>query len=125
MLTLARCGTNDLPRARVFYDPLAALLGGVAAYQNDKVVAYKGPGGGMFMVGLPFAGEANFGNGTQFGLSAADPATVDAAYAKALELGGTSEGEPGFRGPEEMALYACYVRDLDGNKLMVYNSPHL
>lgn len=124
MLTLARCGTNDLPRARAFYDAVAGVLGGVPAFERDDVVAYKGPAGGMFLVGKPFAGEANFGNGTQFGLAASDRATVDAAHAKALELGGTSEGAPGFRGPEEMGFYACYFRDLDGNKVMVYHSPH-
>jgi hypothetical protein len=125
MQTIARCGTNDLPRARVFYDPLVALLGASTLFHSEKVIAYKGPTGGMFMVGLPYAGEANFGNGTQIGLKAPDNETVDAAYAKALELGGTSEGEPGFRGPEAQALYACYFRDLDGNKLMVYSSPNL
>ena len=125
MQTIARCGTNDLPRARVFYDPLAALLGAATAFSTDKLVAYKGPTGGMFMIGLPFAGEANFGNGTQFCLKAPDQETVEAAYAKALELGGTSEGEPGFRGPKAQTLYACYFRDLDGNKLMVYSSPHM
>ena len=38
---------------------------------------------------------------------------VDSLYAKALALGGTSEGEPGLRGE---TLYAAYFRDLDGNK---------
>ena len=120
MLTLARCGTNDLARARTFYDAVAGLLGGSAVMERDDVVAYKGSNGGMFLVGKPFAGEENFGNGTQFGLAAPDQATVDAAHAKALEMGGTCEGKPGFRGPEEMGFYACYVRDLDGNKLAAF-----
>lgn len=38
---------------------------------------------------------------------------VDALHAKALALGGTSEGEPGPRGEH---LYVGYCRDLDGNK---------
>ncbi|MEP7221290.1 MAG: VOC family protein [Novosphingobium sp.] len=125
MLTLARCGTNDLPRARVFHDAVASVLGASVAFEQDDFVAYKGPNGGMFMVGKPFAGEACFGNGTQFGLTAPDRATVDAVHAKALELGGTCEGKPGLRGPEEMNFYACYFRDLDGNKMMVYSSPNM
>ena len=36
-----------------------------------------------------------------------------------LELGCKSEGEPGPRGPAEMNMYACYIRDYDGNKIMV------
>ena len=41
-------------------------------------------------------------------------ATVDAVYARAIELGGTDEGAPGERFP---GFYAAYFRDLDGNKL--------
>ena len=47
-------------------------------------------------------------------------AAVDAVHARALELGGSCEGPPGLRGPEEMGFYAAYFRDLDGNKLGVY-----
>ena len=42
---------------------------------------------------------------------------VGALYAKALELGGTSEGEPGPRGD---GFYAAYFRDLDGNKFCAF-----
>ena len=49
--------------------------------------------------------------------AAPDRATMNAVHAKALELGGTSEGEPGPRG--DSGLYAAYFRDLDGNKVLV------
>ncbi len=45
------------------------------------------------------------------------PATVDALYRKALELGGRDEGPPGER---YKGFYAAYFRDLDGNKLAVF-----
>ena len=41
---------------------------------------------------------------------------VDRFYARALELGGTDEGPPGYRGPPEMGYYFSYFRDLDGHK---------
>lgn len=41
------------------------------------------------------------------------PERVDALHSQVLELGGTSEGDPGPRGAH---LYAGYWRDLDGNK---------
>ena len=41
----------------------------------------------------------------------------EAVYAKALELGGTSEGEPNQRGP----YFSAYVRDLDKNKLCLFS----
>jgi predicted lactoylglutathione lyase len=68
---------------------------------------------------LPFAGEATVGNGVMFSMAAPSREMVDAIFAKVIELGGTSEGAPGLRGPEEYGYYACYFRDLDGNKLMV------
>lgn len=120
MLSVARYGTSDLARAGRFYDALAALLGARRVMERDEVIAYKGAEGGMFLVGLPFAGEASVGNGTQVGFSAPSRAIVEAVHAKAIELGGTCEGPPGVRGPEgEKAFYATYFRDPDGNKLMV------
>ncbi len=119
MLTVARYGTRDLPRAAAFYDEIAALLGAVRVLDRDEVKAYKGTDGGMFLIGLPYEGDANVGNGTQIGFSAPSRATVDAVHAKALELGGACEGAPGVRGPEGAnAVYAAYFRDLDGNKIM-------
>ncbi len=120
MLSVARYGTNDLARATAFYDAVSSLLGAARVMDREEVVAYKGPDGGMFLIGRPFAGEPSVGNGTQVGFRAADRATVDAVYAKAMELGGTCEGPPGVRGPDGVqAFYATYFRDLDGNKVMV------
>jgi catechol 2,3-dioxygenase-like lactoylglutathione lyase family enzyme len=120
MLTVARFGTCDLPRAVAFYDEIAALLGATRVIDREDVKAYKGADGGMFLIGLPFAGEATVGNGTQVGFMAPKRAVVDAVHAKVLALGGTCEGPPGVRGPEGIAaFYAAYMRDLDGNKFMV------
>jgi catechol 2,3-dioxygenase-like lactoylglutathione lyase family enzyme len=125
MLSIGRYGTRDLERAKTFYDAIAGLLGGGRAFERDDVVAYKGPGGGMFLIGKPFQGEATPGNGTQLSFGAPNRAAVDAAHAKALALGGKCEGPPGVRGPDPNdpnAFYAAYFRDLDGNKLMVFNA---
>jgi catechol 2,3-dioxygenase-like lactoylglutathione lyase family enzyme len=120
MLSVARYGTRNLARATIFYDAIAALLGAQRVIERDELVAYKGADGGMFLIGIPFAGEANVGNGTQVGFAASGRDVVDAVYAKAMELGGTCEGPPGVRGPEGVsAFYATYFRDPDGNKLMV------
>jgi catechol 2,3-dioxygenase-like lactoylglutathione lyase family enzyme len=120
MLSVARYGTRDLAKAAAFYDEITAMLGASRVIDRDEVKAYKGPEGGMFLIGIPFAGEASVGNGTQVGFPAPSRAVVDAVHAKALEIGGTCEGPPGVRGPEGvMAFYAAYFRDLDGNKVMV------
>ena len=119
MQTAARYGTRDLARAKPFYDAIAEILGGTRVIDRENVAGYKGNEGGTFMIGTPFAGEATVGNGTQVVFSAPSRAAVDAAHAKAVELGGKCEGPPGLRGPEEMGYYAAYFRDLDGNKIMV------
>lgn len=121
MLTVARYGTRDLARAKTFYDPIAQLLGAGLAFERPDLIAYKGPEGGMFLVGKPFEGEATVGNGNQVGFLAASRAQVDAVHAKALELGGRCEGPPGVRGPDPNGFYGAYFRDLDGNKLTVFH----
>jgi catechol 2,3-dioxygenase-like lactoylglutathione lyase family enzyme len=117
MLSIGRFGTNDLNRARKFYDAIAEILGAKRVTDTPSVIGYRGPSGGLFLVGLPHQGYATVGNGTQLGFSVASPAIVDTLHAKALELGGRDEGAPGLRGPESYRFYACYFRDLDGNKL--------
>jgi catechol 2,3-dioxygenase-like lactoylglutathione lyase family enzyme len=122
MLTIARYGVRDLPRAARFYDALAELLGARRVRESDSVVCYQGATGVMFVIGVPFAGEATAGNGVQLGFATASRALVEAVHAKALALGGADEGSPGVRGPEAHGFYAAYFRDLDGNKLMVYHA---
>jgi catechol 2,3-dioxygenase-like lactoylglutathione lyase family enzyme len=117
MLSIGRFGTNDLDRAGKFYDAIAEILGAKRVTTTPTVIGYKSASGGLFLVGLPFAGYATVGNGTQLGFFVESPAIVDALHAKALELGGKSEGAPGMRGPESHRFYACYFRDPDGNKL--------
>ena len=120
MLTVARYGTRDLARARTFYDPIADMVGARLVLDRPDLAGYKGADGGMFLIGVPFAGEASVGNGSQIGFAVSTRADVDAIYAKALELGGASEGEPGVRGPDPDGFYGAYFRDLDGNKLVAF-----
>jgi predicted lactoylglutathione lyase len=126
MLAVGRYGTRDLERAKPFYDAIAALLGATRVIDRPDVVAYRGAGGAMFLIGKPFEGEATVGNGAQIGFAAPSRAVVDQVHAKALELGGKCEGEPGVRGPDPNdpnGFYAAYFRDLDGNKLACFHMP--
>jgi len=120
MLTVARYGTKDLACATEFYDAIAGILGARRVMERDNLVAYQGADGGMFLIGLPFSGDASVGNGSQVGFAAPSREVVDAVYAKAIELGGSCEGPPGLRGPDgPQGFYAAYFRDRDGNKIMV------
>ncbi len=120
MLNGARYGTNDIEKAKVFYDEIAKIAGAQRVFERPDVVAYKGAEGGMFLIGKPFEGAASSGNGTQVTMAMQSRAMVDAVYAKALEMGGTCEGAPGVRGNDPNGFYGAYFRDLDGNKLVAF-----
>ena len=64
--------------------------------------------------------RATVGNGVMVALRVGSKAQVDAVYKKALELGGTDEGPPGYRGPPEMGYYFSYFRDPDGHKFAAF-----
>ena len=65
MLMTARYGTRDLARALPFYDAIAAIVGARRVVDREEVAGYQGGSGAMFLIGRPYAGEANVGNGTQ------------------------------------------------------------
>ena len=114
-------GTSDVDRATSLYGPLMALLGAqkVEAYSTPTRVWYGRDGRGLLAIGLPHDGApATHGNGTMVAIPVGSKAEVDAAHAKALELGATDEGAPGVRGP---TWYGAYFRDFDGNKLAVFH----
>ncbi len=117
MIGYVTLGTNDLPRAAAFYDGLLSLLGAKRAFEMDRLIGWStGPGAPMLAVAKPFdESPATAGNGTMVALAVNSPEQVDAIYKKALELGATSEGEPGPRAGG--VFYIGYFRDLDGNKL--------
>jgi len=111
-------GTQDLDRARRFYEPLFEVLGAKLMNASDRSLMFGiDPKQPMFMVLTPYDGQAaQPGNGTMVALTA-NKAQVDALHAKALALGGKDEGAPGFRGDR---YYMSYFRDLDGNKLAAF-----
>lgn len=124
MIGYATVGTNDLEKARGFYDALTEVIGAKRVMQLDE--GFTGYGKDMsqpmLCVTPPFNGEkATPGNGAMVALQAESRAQVDALHAKALELGASDEGAPGIREPAEMGFYAAYFRDLDGNKLCAFN----
>lgn len=117
-------GTNDLPRAKAFYDALLAEMG------VSRLMEFGGRGYGwaasmdhpMLCIMTPYDGKpATVGNGVMAGIAVGSRETVDRMHARALELGGADEGAPGLRDVGGDGFYAAYFRDLDGNKLDVFN----
>lgn len=116
-------GTNDFDKATAFYTALLADIGGKPLMPTAQGLIYRLSEGAMLMVTKPHDGEAaTFGNGTMIAIQVESADQVAAVHAKALELGGTCEGQPGPRGA--FGDFA-YFRDLDGNKLAVYYSARM
>jgi catechol 2,3-dioxygenase-like lactoylglutathione lyase family enzyme len=124
MIGYATLGTNNLARAREFYDALLAEIGAKRLMESAHGFTMYGVKFGRPALAItpPYDGkEARPGNGNMLALVLSERAKVDALYQKALELGGSDEGPPGVRGEEgPQAFYAAYFRDPEGNKLCAY-----
>ena len=119
MIGYVTLGTNDLARAAVFYDAIAAELDTPRMMEFDGFIAWgKIDGGAGIGLTKPFDGSAaSVGNGVMVALEAKDKDQVHRLYDIALANGGTCEGPPGPRGD---TFYAGYFRDPDGNKLNAF-----
>jgi catechol 2,3-dioxygenase-like lactoylglutathione lyase family enzyme len=124
MIGYVTVGSNDLDKARNFYDNLMPSIGASRIMEfGDNFTMY---GTGMGRPGLavckPYSGNnATAGNGNMAAIVCDSRAKVDAFYNKAMELGAADEGPPGVRGEEgPHAFYGAYFRDPDGNKLAAF-----
>jgi catechol 2,3-dioxygenase-like lactoylglutathione lyase family enzyme len=119
VLLYVTLGSNDLARARIFYDAALAPLGLVRRRQDDAEIGYGAENDSrcrLWVVTPHDRRVAMIGNGSMVALAAESRAEVDAFHAAALAHGGSDEGAPGLR-PFHAHFYAAYVRDPDGNKL--------
>ncbi len=114
-------GSNDLDRAKRFYDGLFGKPG----RQDDRGRIAYGRKGAVFMVSRPIDGEpSTFGNGSTVGFGFDSPEEVDAWHLRGLEAKGSAiEDPPGWRENAFGRLYLAYLRDPDGNKLCALYRP--
>jgi catechol 2,3-dioxygenase-like lactoylglutathione lyase family enzyme len=118
MIGYATIGTNDLAKAKGFYEAVLAPLGAKPAFASDRMQGYAGAGGAMLALCTPYDGEAAVpGNGNMVALQAPSPDVIKQVYDLALANGGADEGPPGERMP---GFYGAYFRDPDGNKVCVF-----
>ena len=128
MIGYVTLGSDNMPRAREFYD---GLLGSTIGAK--RIMEFGDTDGGFTMWGTgfdkpglavtnPYNKEpAVAGNGNMAAIAMNSRSKVDEIHARALELGGTCEGAPGLRGEEgDQAFYGAYFRDPDGNKLAAF-----
>jgi catechol 2,3-dioxygenase-like lactoylglutathione lyase family enzyme len=135
MLDHIYISVNDVPRSLAFYAATLAPLGwrelgsydssaGPAAVPDlhglaDGVYGSGAAVGSSIWLRQRQAGET----GLYVGFVADSETEVNAAYAAAMEAGGTSEGEPAIRAYFGPSYYAANIGDFDDNHLeIVYKS---
>ncbi|CCE11188.1 conserved hypothetical protein [Bradyrhizobium sp. STM 3843] len=118
MFSHVMIGTNDLDKAKTFYDTLLGTLGVRPARLDGHRIFYI-TRSGVFAVSKPINGEAATpANGGTIGFACDSQEQVDAWHTTGVAAGGTScEEPPGVREGSTGKLYLAYLRDLDGNKL--------
>jgi catechol 2,3-dioxygenase-like lactoylglutathione lyase family enzyme len=96
MFSHVMVGTNDIERAKRFYDAVLAVLGAGEPYRNQNAIGFK----------------------------CSSPEQVRQFHDTAVAHGGTSiEDPPGLREGKMGAMHLAYVRDPDGNKLCALHRP--
>lgn len=122
-------GTNDIERAKRFYDAVLGVLGAGEPIRNQAktghVRLFYRHDGQTFCVSEPINGQpATFANGGTVGFKCGSPEQVRQFHDTAVAHGGSSiEDAPGLREGSLGAMYLAYVRDPDGNKLCALHRP--
>jgi catechol 2,3-dioxygenase-like lactoylglutathione lyase family enzyme len=123
MLSHVMIGSNDIERAKRFYD---AVLGTLGAGEPLRHKANSGHtqlfyrhDGSAFCITEPINGEeATYANGGTVGFKCNSPEQVREFHDVAIANGGKSiEDPPGLRNGVSAPMYLAYVRDPDGHKL--------
>ena len=114
-------GTNDLKKAKRFYDAVLGALGYGEGLNDDnderRRYVYRA-GTAFFIITQPLNGQpATPANGGTIGFACESIEQVDRCHAAGVASGGTSaEAPPGVREAASGNLYLAYLRDPDGNK---------
>ena len=112
-------GSDDIPKAKAFYDAALGALGIEAGTLDAKGRCFYRTKTGVFAITRPIDGKpATSANGGTLGFAAESPEAVDAWHAAGLAHGGKAiEDPPGIRENAGRKLYIAYLRDPAGNKV--------
>ena len=112
-------GSDDLDRAKVFYDAVFTAVGANPGIMDPKGRLIYLHNGAAFLVTKPIDGEpCSHGNGMTIGFGMENPEQANAWHAAGAAAGGAPiEDPPGWRENPNGRIYLAYLRDPDGNKL--------
>lgn len=129
MFSHVMIGTNDIERAKRFYDAVLGVLGAGEPLQNTAPSGHARlfyrHDGATFCVSEPIDdAPATAANGGTVGFKCSSPEQVVQFHDTAVAHGGISiEDAPGLRVGKLGSIYLAYVRDPDGNKLCALHRP--
>jgi catechol 2,3-dioxygenase-like lactoylglutathione lyase family enzyme len=116
MFTHVMVGSNDLERARRFYDATFVALGGKHGEMDARGRLIYAHDGSRLMITKPIDGNpATAANGGTIGIAATNRDQVRAWHAAGTTHGGTAIESPPAERPN--GAFVAYLRDPDGNKL--------
>ncbi len=119
MIGYATIGSNDLEKAKTFYDTVLVPLGGKRAFASDRMQGYAGAAGAMLAVCTPVRRRQGGSRQRQHGRAAGAVARGDR---RDLQAGAGQRRHRRRRPPASAGpgFYGAYFRDLDGNKVCVF-----
>ncbi|GLU28302.1 VOC family protein [Brucella sp. NBRC 12950] len=122
MFTHVMIGSNDLERARCFYDATFVALGGNPGEMDTRGRLIYAHAGGRLMITTPIDGNpATVANGGTIGIAAASRDHVLAWHEAGTAHGGRAIESPPTERPN--GAFVAYLRDPDGHKLTVRTQP--
>ena len=123
MFSHVMIGSNDIERAKRFYDAVLGTLGAGEPIRNTTAEGHTRlfyrHNGSAFCITQPINGaDATCANGGTIGFKCNSAEQVQAFHDTALAHGGKSiEDPPGLRDGSMGPMHLAYVRDPDGHKL--------
>ncbi|MEM6266055.1 MAG: VOC family protein [Pseudomonadota bacterium] len=123
MLNHVMIGTNDIERAKSFYNAVLGVLGAGEPFVNvsdsGHTRLFYMHNGSNFAVSEPIDDEpATCANGFTIGFKCDSPEQVKELHDVAIANGATSvEDPPGPRSSSMGPMNLCYFRDPDGHKV--------
>jgi catechol 2,3-dioxygenase-like lactoylglutathione lyase family enzyme len=122
MFTHVMIGSNDLERARRFYDATFVALGGNPGEMDARGRLVYIHDDSRLMITTPIDGKpSTAANGGTIGIAAATPNHVSAWHAAGAANGGRAIESPPSERPN--GSFVAYLRDPDENKLSARTVP--
>jgi catechol 2,3-dioxygenase-like lactoylglutathione lyase family enzyme len=129
MFSHVMLGTNDIEKAKAFWDKVLGVLGAPGGMENTSDSGHKRVfymhDGNAFGLSQPINDQqATSANGMTIGLKCSSEAEVRELHDVAVANGGTTmEDPPGLRETTMGPMHLCYFRDPDGHKICGIHRP--